>query len=83
MSRKRKKSPKRLLHFYKVNMQDQVLSKVVTIHLDKVDQEFVHFDKMKDGTWRMTVSSTTIPDADELLGISIRPIEEKEKTYGD
>jgi hypothetical protein len=37
----------------------------------KVRQKFIHFDELKDGTWRLTVNSTHIPDLRALGGLRI------------
>ena len=72
MSRKRKKSKERTLVFEGLNKRE-TLSKVTAINLEAVDKEFVYLDKLSDGTWQLTFTSKTIPDADNLVGILLAP----------
>ena len=72
MSRKRKKSKERTLVFEGLNKRE-TLSRVTAINLEAVDKEFVYLDKLPDGTWQLTFTSKTIPDADNLVGILLAP----------
>ncbi len=44
------------------------LSKVVEI---RTEVEMIHLDKLKDGTWRLTYSNSTIPDIKDLETLQI------------
>jgi len=35
------------------------------------DSEFIYLEKMKDGTWRFTVTEKTIPDMKKVTGFKI------------
>jgi len=50
-----------------------VLSKVTEIKLEKVDKEFIYFDKREDGTWSLAFTSKTITDIEALKGLLIKP----------
>jgi hypothetical protein len=38
------------------------ISRIVEIKLTESKKEFIHFDKMKDGTWRLTFSDKSRND---------------------
>ena len=49
--------------------KELTLSKSVAIH--KVAKEFIHLDKLPDGTWRIIYTSTTIPDLTKVVAFDI------------
>ena len=69
---RRKKSRNRTLEFDGCD-KSVVLSKVTEIRLDKVENEFLYFDRREDGTWSLAFTSKTIPDIEALRGLLIKP----------
>lgn len=42
------------------------LSGVTSIKLPATGRQFIHLDRLGDGTWRMTYDDQTLPDIQEL-----------------
>lgn len=72
---RRRKSRRRRLEFDGCG-RSIIISKVTEIKLDKVDKEFVYFDRRDDGTWSLAFTSGTIPDIENLKGLLIKPEDE-------
>ena len=47
------------------------LERVTQINHLKNDYEFINLEKMKDGKWRLTYTSDTIPDIRDLQSLEI------------
>ena len=47
------------------------LSKVSTVRLTEVEREFIHLDKLPDGTWRLVYTPSTIPDIRLLSALTL------------
>ena len=76
MARKRKKTgPRRLV--LDGNDKEMILSKISTVNLSTSNDEFIYFDKLKNGTWRICSTAGTIPDIETLKGILIESLESK------
>jgi len=73
VARKKKSRARRLV--LDGNDKEMILSKLSVANLSS-DNEFIYFDKLEDGTWRICVTNGTIPDFASLNGILIRPMEE-------
>lgn len=63
---KEKRSVK--INFKDGSSQELVLSKATSV---KTDAEFLHFDKMKDGTWRLIYNPNMIPDFTQVVNLEI------------
>lgn len=46
------------------------ISKVTAINLDN-GKSMIHFDKLPDGTWRLTYNKSVIPDLTKLTSFDI------------
>lgn len=44
------------------------VSKAAALHVEK---EFIHFDKLADGTWRILYTSKTIPDFSKISAFEV------------
>lgn len=71
MSRKKKDKTKRNIILQGLDKKLE-LSKVVEIKVE--NKEFVYFDKLPDGTWRMAYTSPTISDIKELEAFIIERV---------
>lgn len=49
------------------------LGRIVEVDVPK---EFIYFEKMRDGSWRMTYTKATISDIKQFKGITIRRLKE-------
>ena len=47
---------------------DLVLSKVTSV---KTENEMIHLDKLKDGTWRLIYNENMIPDFTKIVNFEI------------
>lgn len=47
------------------------LSKCALIKLKPAQAEFIHLDKLKDGTWRLVYTGSTIPDITQVEALRI------------
>ncbi len=48
------------------------LSKVTELNFGHLkDKEFIFFEKLKDGTWRLTYTASTVPDIQQLQSLKI------------
>jgi hypothetical protein len=45
------------------------IGKAAAVHVD--DKEFVYLEKMSDGKWRLTFTSSTIPDFSKIAGFRV------------
>jgi hypothetical protein len=48
------------------------IKKVAAIHLDEATNEFIYFEKMKSGDWRLVYTNTTIEDITKLESLIIK-----------
>lgn len=73
-----KKSKGRLV--IKLNGVDKELevTKLTELTLNDESKEYINFDKMKDGTWRLIYTGRTIPDIKALQSIELVRIKEDE-----
>jgi hypothetical protein len=52
--------------------KELVLSKATEISEElRPEYEFIHLDKLKNGTWRIVYTASTIPDFKELQALRI------------
>ena len=51
------------------SFREMELRKVVEVDLNAVDKEFVYFERLSDGKWRMIYTKKTIPDIRKFFGL--------------
>jgi len=65
---------KRIIRLNKTDgsYEDLDITKVTAIHdKDKTMSVFIHLDKLKDGTWRLTYNSSHIPDFTKINNLEV------------
>lgn len=55
----------------KINGIDKELPLSKNVAINKVAKEFIHLDKLPDGTWRIIYTTTTIPDLTKVDSFEI------------
>ena len=65
------KPKKRLFRGFKLIGVDKEFEISKVTQVDMQDMEAIYFDKLKDGTWRLIYTKSTIPEIKELKAIEI------------
>ena len=55
----------------KINGIDKELILTKNVAINNVAKEFIHLDKLPDGTWRIIYTTTTIPDLTKVESFEI------------
>ena len=66
----KKQEPKRHIEIEGLDKKLE-LSKYSTVRSSESMSEFIYFDKLKDGTWRLVHTTDTIPDMKMVEGFKV------------
>lgn len=72
MSKKKQKEPKRTIEIEGIDKKLE-LSKYTQVNMGgkNFGTNFIHFDELEDGTWRLVHTKDVIPDMKEVKGFKI------------